>query len=107
MKLLNKEMEISALIDTINENMKAVQAAMPMKLVIDKDSSEWKQDASSNWNINIPIEGVTDSDVFTEMENSSPTAVLTAGDGYLNINTGASTLSSDFTIVVIKTTPFI
>lgn len=40
MKLLNKEMEISALIDTINENMKAVQAAMPMKLVIDKDSSD-------------------------------------------------------------------
>lgn len=106
MKLLNKEMEISAMIDTINENMKAVQAAMPMKLVIDKDSSEWKQDTSSKWNINVPIEGVTVSDIFTEMENSSPTAVLTAGDGFLNINVG-TTLNADVTIVVIKTTPFI
>lgn len=106
MKLLNKEMEISALIDTINENMKAVQAAMPMKLVIDKGSPEWKQDASTHWNINIPIEGVTDSDAFTEIVTNTQYA-LTAGDGYLNINTGGSTLSSDVTIVVIKTTKFI
>lgn len=106
MKLLNKEMEISALIDTINENMKAVQAAMPMKLVIDKDSADWKQATSTHWNINIPIEGVTDSDVFTEIVTNT-SAVLTAGDGYLNINTGSATLNADVTIVVIKTTPFI
>lgn len=105
LKKLNKEMEISVLIDTINANMEELNASTPKKFVIDKDSPDWKTDDSSNYEIDIPIPGVKVGDVFTEIETNNSGEVLTAGNGFLTYNTASGTApNSNITVVVVKTT---
>jgi hypothetical protein len=101
---LSKEMEQSAFVDAMNANFQEINANLPKKLVIDKDSADWKTDTSSDYEIDVPIDGVTEDDIFTEIVTTT-SYTLTAGNGFVTVNTGSGTApQSDVTIVVVKTT---
>jgi len=102
---LYKEMEISAMVDAINANNEEAYASTAHKLVIDKDSPDWKVDDNLDYEIDIPYPGLHVGDTVTEIVTANSGEVLTAGEGFLTYNTASGTApNADITIVVVKTT---